>query len=291
MRILIFGGDGMLGHQLLRSWRQRHEVFVTLRRDEDAYKGYGLFSPGMARYGVDVRQLQDVVDSVATVRPQAVVNAVGIVKQRPTAQEYIPSLEVNSLFPHRLAQVCRAAGARLVHLSTDCVFSGRRGHYNEGDLPDASDLYGRSKLLGELHEPGCLTLRTSIIGLELSGKRSLVEWYLSQKGSIVGYRRAVYSGLTTAEMARAIEHFLLKDPELAGLWHLASTPISKFELLKGLTERLQRRDIELRPQDDFVNDKSLDMSALNARTEYRVPRWSAMLDDLTTAILERNRDL
>ena len=289
MRILVFGGDGMLGHELLRSWRGRHEVRVTLRQDAAAYRDYRLFDDSNPFFGVEVRNLQAVVDVVAQAQPEAVINAVGIVKQRPTASESIPSLEINALFPHRLAQVCKAARARLVHLGTDCVFSGSKGSYVEGDFPDAKDLYGRTKLLGEVQDPHCLTLRTSIIGLELSRKKSLVEWYLAQRGPIKGFRRAIYTGLTTTEIARAIESFLLHEPQLSGIWHLSSRPINKYDLLKDLTERLQRRDIELRPDDDFVCDRSLDSSALQKRVRYRVPDWPAMLDELAAGILERKR--
>lgn len=284
MRILIFGGDGMLGHELVRAWRERHALSATFRSEAGA-------APAGVRAirGIDVRRPDDAVQALALSRPEAVVNAVGIVKQRPVAQDAIPSLEVNALFPHRLAQACRAAGARLVHLSTDCVFSGERGRYVESDPPDPHDLYGRTKLLGEVQEPGALTLRTSIIGLELHRRTSLIEWWLSQRGQIRGYRRAIYSGLTTMEMARAIEHLLLREPGLSGLFHLASAPISKHDLLEGLGRRLGRTDVTLTPDDAFACDRSLDPAALWARTTYRVPPWNAMLDELAAAITERER--
>jgi len=286
MRILIFGGDGMLGHQLLQSWRSRHEVRVTLRQERSAYLRHGPVFEG-ALCGVDVRRLQDVVEALARTRPELVVNAVGIVKQRPTAREAIPSLEVNALFPHRLAQVCAAAGARLVHLSTDCVFSGQRGRYRESDTPDPKDLYGRSKLLGEVSEPNCLTLRTSIIGLELGRQGSLVEWFLAQRGRIKGFRRAIYSGLTTCEMARAIEQLVSAPKPLSGLWHLSSEPIDKYDLLTRLSRRLGPRDVEIAPDDEFVCDRSLDSSALRAEVSYRVPPWDAMLEELAESIRQR----
>jgi dTDP-4-dehydrorhamnose reductase len=289
MRVLVLGGDGMLGHELVRAWRERHEVHATFRLDWENYRHHGIFESTRSHCGLDVRNPQDVLGVIADVRPDAVVNAVGIVKQRETAKEAIPSLEINALFPHRLAQLCRAARARMVHLSTDCVFSGGKGAYTEDDLPDASDLYGRTKLLGEVSEPNCLTLRTSIIGLELSRRKSLVEWYLAQRGSIRGFRRAIYTGLTTAEMARAIEHFLVREPALSGRWHLASQPISKYDLLEQLGELLGRKDVQLEPDDDFVCDRSLDSSALAARTQYRVPSWSVMLQGLAADIRERNR--
>jgi dTDP-4-dehydrorhamnose reductase len=221
-------------------------------------------------------------------RPDAVVNAIGIVKQRNDSKEAIPSIEVNALFPHRLAQACKAAGARLVHMSTDCVFSGRKGQYSELDLADAEDLYGRSKYLGEVHDPGCLTLRTSIIGLEINRKTSLIEWFLSQKGTIRGFRRAIYSGLTTQAMADAIEHFLTLDTHLSGVWHLSSTPIDKYELLTGLSRRLGRTDITIEPDETFVCDRSLSARALFEQTAYRPPSWDAMLDGLAKDINERN---
>lgn len=155
------------------------------------------------------------------------------------------------------------------------------------DQVDGDDLYGRTKFLGELHESHCLTLRTSTVGLELSHKHGLVEWYLAQRGPIKGFRRAIYSGLTTRELAKAIEHFLVREPELSGLWHLSSEPITKYDLLTRLGDRLGRGDIELRPDDAFVCDRSLDSSKLQARTAYRTPSWNVMLDSLAADINER----
>lgn len=278
----------MLGHQLWESWRDRHEVWVALRREAPAYASSAESFGTRAVFGLDVRRLGDVVDALATARPDAVINAVGIVKQRPTAKEFLPSIEVNALFPHRLARAAAAAGARMVHLSTDCVFSGERGAYTEADRPDPVDLYGRSKLLGEVTEASnCLTLRTSIIGLELERQAGLVEWFLAQRGRVKGFRHALYSGLTTAEMARAIEHFLLGDLELSGVWHLSSAPIDKYTLLSGLLARLPGRGVEIAPDDTLVCDRSLDSSRLQARTSYRVPAWDVMLDELAEAIRRR----
>ena len=184
MRILIVGGDGMIGHQLLRQWRSWHDVRVTLRRKRTAYAEFGsLFTAQNAYCSVDVTCGEDLMSVFADFHPQAVINTAGIVKQQAAAKASIPSLEINALFPHRLALLCKAANARLVHLSTDCVFSGRVGNYVETDVADADDLYGKTKFLGEVHDDHCVTVRTSAIGVELSRKVGLLEWFLAQKGA------------------------------------------------------------------------------------------------------------
>ncbi len=286
MRLLILGGDGMLGHQLLRSLAPRHDARATLRREVGAYAQYGLFTKESAYGGVDALRQETVLQVLADFRPEAVVNAIGIVKQRGLAHEAIPSLEVNALFPHRLALACRTAGARLVHMSTDCVFSGRKGSYTEADPSDATDLYGRTKYLGEVAEPHCLTLRTSIIGLELAHKASLVEWFLSQRGPVRGFRRAVYCGLTTREMARVIEKILVDHPGLSGVIHVASAPITKYDLLKQLARRTGR-DVRIDADDTFACDRSLRADAFEAATGYRAPSWDEMLVELAEEIRAR----
>jgi len=287
MRILILGGDGMLGHQLLQHFGARHEVRVTLRRELTAYAKNELFSASNSCAGIDVRATDRLYGVLKDFQPQAVINAVGIVKQRHTAKESIPSIEINALLPHRLAEMCGLLKARLVHMSTDCVFAGTSGGYTEDDVGDATDLYGRSKLLGEVGDVGCVTLRTSIIGLELARKSSLVEWYLAQKGTIRGFARAIYTGLTTIEMARIIEHVLVRHADLSGVWHVASESISKYKLLVRLTELLGRTDIAIQRDESFVCDRSLDASRFNSRTGYVPPSWEAMLAELAKQISER----
>lgn len=280
MRILILGGDGMLGHRLLRHLEPRHDVRVTLRQSLSAYAVHGLFRHGNAYPGVDVRDLDHLMGVVTDFEPEAIVNCVGIVKQREEAKARLPSIQINSLLPHRLALMARATRGRLVHLSTDCVFSGRKGGYTEGDTPDAEDLYGRSKLLGEVVEPGCLTLRTSIIGPELSRKTGLLEWFLSQRnGKVSGYRRAIYSGFTTLEMSRIVEKLLVEHPQASGLYHVSSEPISKYELLVKLNAALNL-GAAVEPQDAFVCDRSLDSTRFREEFSYRPPAWDAMITEL-----------
>ena len=287
MRILILGGDGMLGHRLFKHLRENHEVGVTLRRGPSDYERYGLFDEDNSYYGMEVLDRDKLSEVVADFRPEAVVNAVGIVKQRGTAKEAIPSLEVNSLLPHRLALLCRVAGARLVHVSTDCVFSGKKGNYTEEDVPDPEDLYGRTKLLGEVSEPGSVTLRTSIIGLELSRKTGLIEWFLTQEGEIQGFRRAIYTGLTTGELSRVIERVLDEHPDLSGVWQVASEPINKYDLLVRFSEILGCEDVRISPDDAVRIDRSLSGVAFERATGYSAPGWNEMLQELGAEVRER----
>ena len=288
MRVLILGGDGMLGHQLFTQLRGRFEARVTLRQDYSAYRDLGLFQPDEIYTGIDVRVTDRLLGVLADFRPEYVVNAVGMVKQRPEGQEHIANLEVNALLPHRLALICRSVGAGLVHISTDCVFSGRRGRYSETDEPDPVDVYGYSKLLGEATGPGVLTLRTSIIGLELLRHTSLIEWFLAQRGPIKGYRQAIFSGFTTHELSRIIERLITRYTGASGLYHVSSAPISKHELLVKLRDRIGR-DIEIAPDDTTRCDRSLDSARFRSTFDYTPPLWDDMIEELVAEIRKRQK--
>ena len=279
MRILIIGGSGMLGHELWRHLHVRHDVWVLLRRPAAEFRGYGLFDEARVQLA-DVNDFARVEQVVTMINPQAVLNCVGIIKQMKEAKSPIPSIQINALLPHRLAEMCQSIGARLVHFSTDCVFSGRKGNYIEADPPDAEDLYGRTKLLGEVVGMGAITLRTSIIGRELGTKHSLIDWFLSQNGSAVkGFRRAIYSGFTTTEMARIVELVLSCYPVLNGLWQVSSNPINKYELLCLVREKFGMI-VEVTPDDNFVCDRSLDSARFRAATGYLPPSWNSMIAEM-----------
>jgi len=284
MRVLVVGGDGMLGHELFSALGGTHDVRVTLRRPLSHY--VPLFAGESAYAGVDVRVPGALDDVLARFRPEVICNAAGMIKQRPDA-DAVASIEVNALFPHRLAALAADVGARVLHISTDCVFSGRRGGYAEDDIPDPVDLYGRSKLVGELDQEGSVTLRTSLIGLELHGRHGLVEWALSRHGRINGFRRALFSGLTTTELARLCGTLIAGHPELHGVWHVAAEPISKYDLLVDLFARLGRTDVEVVPDDTFACDRTLQAERFNRVTGYRPPAWDTMLDELSGSIRAR----
>jgi dTDP-4-dehydrorhamnose reductase len=287
VKVLVLGGDGMLGHQFLSEWSGRHDVKVTLRQPLEAYRDHPQFTPANAFGGVDARDTTRLVSVIREFAPDAVVNGIGVVKQRAEAKDAVPAIEINALLPHRLLDMCRDHGARLVHISTDCVFSGRAGNYRETDTPDPVDLYGRSKLLGEIHDVSGLTLRTSIVGLELGRHLGLVEWFLAARGDIRGYRRAIYTGVTTRTLARIIEHLLIRRPDLAGLWHVASAPIDKYDLLTRLSAALGRTDIMIAPDDEFACDRSLSADRFEAETGYRAPGWDEMIAGLAAEIRAR----
>jgi len=279
MKVLIFGGDGMLGHQLLRHLRTRYEVRATLHQPLEAYP-QALFK-GVAVGGIDVRDEDAVRSVIGTFRPDAVVNAVGVVKPSGDAAAEAMGEELNARFPQRLAALCRDAGAYLVHYSTDCVFSGRKGGYTEADTPDPVDPYGRSKLRGEVTGEGCISVRTSMIGPELSRKSGLLEWFLAQKERTLGFRRAVFSGLTTPEQARVVERILERRPRKSGLYHVSGDAINKFDLLRMIARHFGLSTM-LEPDDALVIDRSLDSMRFCADFGYQAPSWDEMIGELAS---------
>jgi dTDP-4-dehydrorhamnose reductase len=279
--VLILGASGMLGNAVFRHFNDR-TTCTTLGtvRSKRALELFGARYRSALIPGIDVEDPVVLEELMTVRRPDVIINCVGLVKQLKEAQDPVAAVSINSLLPHRLAKAASRIGARLVHLSTDCVFTGDRGMYREDDLPDAADMYGRSKLLGEVIGPGCVTLRTSIIGHELGTSHSLISWFLSQPGPVNGFRRAVFSGLPAGEIARVIERHVLPNPELAGLWHLSANPIDKHGLL-SLVAEVYGRSTVIHPKDSPVIDRSLDSSRFRARTGYSPPPWPQLIRDMS----------
>jgi dTDP-4-dehydrorhamnose reductase len=279
-RILILGGAGMLGHKLCQLYRREFVTWCTVRSQPRGPEGFEIWDPQHTIAGVDAVDFDSVARAIAEVKPQAVINCIGIIKQLKAAKDPIVSLSINSLFPHRLAIICRAAGARLIHISTDCVFSGRKGMYTEDDVSDAEDLYGRTKYLGEVGYPGCLTLRTSIIGRELHSTSGLIDWFLNNRGSKVrGFRKAIYTGFTTQALAKIIACVIVNHPELSGVWQVSSEPINKYDLLK-LVNEVYRAGIEIEPDDAFFCDRSLNSARFRAAANFQPPSWREMISEM-----------
>jgi dTDP-4-dehydrorhamnose reductase len=281
----------MLGHQVCRVFSSRHELYGACRGRLQDYPGLAALLPPshcLEGFQLPATHLEELLRHL---RPAAVINCIGIVKQKKDALDPLPSIRVNALFPHEAAAACARYGARFIQISTDCVFSGRRGAYTEDDLPDPVDLYGRSKLLGEVLTPPHLTLRTSMIGWELNGRAGgpvsgLLEWFYSSRHQTVrGYRRAIFSGLTTHALALCLARILESHPNLTGLFHLASDPIDKFSLLSQIAKALQL-PVTIEPDDLFVCDRSLDPTRFVAATGLRTPGWDDMIDGLAREAAE-----
>ena len=279
LRILVVGASGMLGHEAIRVLTPDFEVWGACR-DPRTLPDLGVPADRMLA-GLDATDSDGAYALVERVRPDLVLNAVGIVKQRADAKAAIPSIAVNSLWPHVLADVCDRHGARMVHVSTDCVFSGSRGGYVEGDVPDAFDLYGRSKLLGEVTDrDNTVTLRTSIVGWQIGKPTGLAEWFAAHRGEkLQGFTKAVFSGLTTRALAEVVRDVVVPDATLTGLWHVSADPIDKYTLLTDLAAHLGW-DVDIALSDEPVIDRSLDSSRFRERTGWTPPGWDAMLEEL-----------
>jgi dTDP-4-dehydrorhamnose reductase len=277
MRVLVLGGAGMLGHKLCQILGTRFETYATFRGDPPAVSGVYERVNVLAR--IDASDVDQVSATVRRVRPDYVLNAIGLVKQRSEARDPIRAISVNSLFPHQVAAICQIESARLIHFSTDCVFSGVRGGYTEDDVPDPVDLYGRSKLLGEIDAAHVLTLRTSIIGREFGVGLGLVEWFLSNAGGRVnGYRNAVYSGLTTRALSLILAAVMERAP-LSGVWHVSAQAITKLDLLRRINEAFGTNttiDID----DTFRSDRSLVSDRFWAATGIERPTWQKMIREM-----------
>lgn len=279
MDVLVLGASGMLGHAVYRAFlRLPHcTVWGTVRSASKLGRLPELTSP-QTLVGVDVLDNDALESALERAKPQVVINCIGLIKQRPEAQDSLAAIQINALLPHRVASLCARFNARLVHISTDCVFSGAKGLYTEDDTADATDLYGRSKLLGEVTGlPNALTLRTSLIGHELEGGHSLVDWFLAQEGRVPGYAHAIFSGLPTVEFARVLCDVVIPRPQLTGLYHVSSTPIDKLTLLEMVARRYSK-DIAIVPDDMVRINRSLNSSRFQRATDYRAPTWDELVD-------------
>jgi dTDP-4-dehydrorhamnose reductase len=278
-KILILGGTGMLGHTLFAylSSLNRWDVYATARSSTGLDGWFPADFASKIRPEVDANNFDSVIRALASIQPDIVINCIGLIKQLPIASDPLIAITVNSQLPHRISLVCRTAGARMIHISTDCVFDGQKGNYTEKDTPSARDLYGRTKHLGEVDYPHCVTLRTSIIGHELKGFHGLIEWFLRQDKSIKGFTKAIFSGLPTCEIANVIGNHVIPNDNLHGLFHVSSAPISKYELLSLVAQKYGKK-IQIEPDDAVRIDRSLDSSLFQKVTGYTPADWPTLVD-------------
>ncbi len=280
MKVLVLGVAGMLGHKLYQVLSPTFDVAGTIRGDYSDISRYGFFRQAEIIANVSAFETSRLEEVIEQVGPEVAINCIGIVKQLREAQDKKVSIWVNSLFPHQLYQICRGRGIRLIHISTDCVFSGEKGNYREDDPSDAEDIYGKTKYLGELSGEGALTIRTSLIGRELSTTTGLVEWFLSNRGNTIrGFSNVIFSGFPTIQFAKIIGDIIANHRNLDGVYHISSEPISKFQLLLMMRE-VMGLDIEIEEDASFRCDRSLDSTLYRERTGFKPPSWENMIDDL-----------
>lgn len=282
-RVLVLGGDGMLGHKVFQVFNEAfetHASFLGHSEYDSALPVYRNVPSSRIHLGIDVLDFDALENFVVSVRPDHVLNCIGLIKQLKEASDHSLSIRMNSLLPHELARVCSLVNARLVHVSTDCVFSGNKGSYTESDPTDALDLYGKSKALGEVDYSPHLTVRTSIIGREWVRSTALLEWFLSQDGKTVkGYRNSIYTGFTTETIARLIMRTVTERPDITGLWQVSSDPVTKLELLTKIRDAWKLK-IAIEPFNDPLCDRSLDSSRFFTETGFERPSWDSMITQL-----------
>jgi dTDP-4-dehydrorhamnose reductase len=273
----------MLGHRLWINLRKEHEVWVTVHGDLNPFPRMPEFPERFIHYRVDALIFEEIVRALIVIQPELVINCIGLIKQiKSLVNDPFLSISLNALFPHQVSMLCRAANIRMIHISTDCVFSGKKGYYTESDLSDAEDLYGRTKFLGEVNDSSTITLRTSIIGQELKNNLGLIGWFLSQSGTIKGYKRAIYSGFTTDELSHIILNYVIPHPELRGVYHVSSNPISKFDLLMMVKEAYGKNNVEILPDQEFFCDRSLISTRFRQATGYLPSSWGDMIGEMAS---------
>lgn len=285
MKILILGVNGMIGHKLFYSLSQTDaDVWGTIRKSKEDFARIELMQSPKIIEQLKADEFCDVEKLIEETAPNVLINCIGITKRKEEMQDPIKAISINALMPHKLAQLCYDKGIRMIHFSTDCVFSGDSGSYNEDSIPNAEDMYGKTKGLGEpVSNTSCVTIRSSFIGRELCGKTELLEWFLSQAGKTVkGFTRAMYSGVSTTFMSKVVSEIILKHPDLWGLYQLApEKPISKYDLL-CLAKKAFALDIDILADNDFSSDKSLSGDKLKRAIGVRVPSWEEMFAELAS---------
>jgi dTDP-4-dehydrorhamnose reductase len=280
LNVLVLGANGMLGSTVFRVLNESHNlvVFGTVR-DESAKFFFNKNIGSQLLAGIRLDQKNSLEKAFTFAQPDIVINCIGIIKQLDNLIDPLQVIEINAVFPHQLAKFCELSKARLIHISTDCIFDGVKGSYKESDSFNAKELYGISKYLGEVYYKHSITLRTSIIGHELQSKRSLVEWFLSQEIECKGYSRAIFSGLPTVILAQIIRDVIIPHSELSGVYHVGAKPINKYDLLKLIAE-VYAKPIQIISDDSLVINRSLNTDKFKTATDYFIPEWPQLIQKM-----------
>lgn len=282
MKVLVLGAGGMIGHIMYAKLKKTCDVYGCLRRSIADYNQFKIFDPNKIFDGVDVNDFKNVETILNQLKPDVILNCIGITLRKKEINDLMACIDINSLFPHKLKAWVQNNGAHLIHFSTDCVFNGKNDFYNELSSPSANDTYGKTKYLGEVIGEHCLTIRGSMIGRELYGKSELLEWALSQSGkTILGYKNVSYSGVTTSTMADLIEKIILSGTLLTGLWHVSSMPISKFDLLVKINNAFNLK-MKINEESDHCSKKNLNSDKIKKQLGFVCPSWDEMITQLVT---------
>ena len=286
MRVLILGSAGMLGHKLYQVLAPDFNIVGTIQGQYRDIGKYDIFREDQIVPGINALEIKRVESVIDKTKPQVIINCIGIIKQLEQSNDRLLSIWVNALLPHQLQQICKERGTRMIHISTDCVFSGERGNYSEDALSDANDIYGKTKYLGEVNGEGALTIRTSLIGRELATKNGLVEWLLSnQGGEVNGFTEVIFSGFPTLHLARIIRDIVDTHQNLSGIYHISSEPISKFRLLTLMNDRMNLK-IKINAYSSVHCDRSLDSTLYRKATGFKPLTWDKMLGEFATDALQ-----
>lgn len=289
-KVLILGVTGMLGHTLYKMMfhnNEKFDVYGTTRNLDGLDEYFNDLENKSIQSGVDADKFDTLIDAIASVNPDIIINCIGIIKQLPIANDPLTAITINAQLPHKIAEIAKNIDARLIHISTDCIFNGAKGNYTEIDPSNAKDLYGKTKFLGEVTYPHCITLRTSIIGHELKTEFSLIDWFMSQEDEVNGFTKAIYSGFPTYEMVNIITNYVIPNNKLCGLFHVSSDAISKYDLLQTMKD-IYKKDIKIIPKGNLILDRSLDSSKFRKITGYKVPSWNVMLNDMYQHVMNND---
>ncbi|MCX6809784.1 MAG: SDR family oxidoreductase [Candidatus Berkelbacteria bacterium] len=291
-KVLILGANGMVGHKLFGELSKQADldVWATFREQKTDQKIAKYFGPKLMQKvvnGIEANNFISIAHLLKKLKPTVLINCIGITKQLSKEEDPLEAVEINAALPHRLAKECRKTKTRMIQLATDCVFSGLKGNYSESDLSDATDLYGRTKFLGEVNYPHCLTIRTSFIGHELGTKHGLLEWFLSQKVQTKGFKKAIYSGMPTVLIAKVMSEHIFKNPKLSGLYQISTSPISKYDLLKLMASAYLKK-IKIVPDSSVKIDRSLNSTCFRKATGYKPLSWPKMIEIMYDDYLECN---
>ena len=279
MRILILGGSGLIGNRLVRTLDEVADVFATTRKDDSDGFPKKLLKRNKWITKFEASDFKLVEKKIRESKPDVLINCVGDTKRGLFPKDLSSQMQINSLLPHFLNSLAIDLGVRLVHLSTDCVFSGGKGNYSETFVPDAIDVYGRFKADGEFCNPFNLTLRTSFVGREINSFTNLFEWARrNQNRKIQGFKNVVYSGFTTLAFSTIVKEIIFEKQNLTGLWNVASKPISKLDLLVMLNDSL-KYNLDIESNDEVVLNRSLNSEEFKKSTQICIPSWAKMIED------------